>query len=298
MNIVFIIFLFLGSTISFAQKRNSRVRDSLMLEKAYRSNDTRIVTKMLNKWASKSISNKKIRLSKENETAIKIYHRFYDDFMNGRLTGILHNRDNFYCRFIKSPYLFIQPQFKYIYVRKIPDSLRRDVLKMATVAVSLSPEFYQNFDPPFVLSRIDKIADTIQNIPVQIDKDLYNRFKNKYGILPISAKENYRKCLVNFWGYIDIRKGVTAIRYSDPSPEEKKRRLNFLNTGMRSDKPAGKLIYFGNELQIGKIYLLDNMQYAIVTYAIMMGCYYVAMYNLDKLDDKAYIPVSCFLAVE
>ncbi|UAY55988.1 hypothetical protein [Arachidicoccus terrestris] len=297
-DIAFLILLCLTNTSLLAQKGNSRVRDSLMLEKAYLNNDTPLLRKMLNKWSKKSISNKKITCNKANETAVKIYHRFIDNFMNGMLTGILYNRGNQYCRFIKSPYLFIQPKFKYIYVRKISDSLRYDVIKIAKLAVTPYPELYRNFDPHYILSEIDKIADTIKNLPVQINNEFYNQFKNKYYILPISASEDYRKCLVNFWGYMDIRRGVTAIRYNDPAPEEKKRRLDFLNKALCTDKPEAKLIYFDEELKINKIYIIDNMQYAVVTYSIMGGCNYVALYNLDKLGDKAYTPVSYCMSIE
>lgn len=290
--------LFLSSTLLFAQKTSSRVRDSLLMEKAYRNSDTQYVTKMLNKWSLKSISNKKVPFNKDKEVALEVYHRFFDDFMQGKLVGLLHNRDNPYCRFIKSPYLFLQPQFKYIYVGKIPDSLQRDILKIAKLAVSPYPNLYQDFDAHYTLSEIEKIADTIQNIPVQIDQYFYKKFRNKYDILPISAKEDYRKCLVNFWGYIDIRKGVTALRDNGPSAEQRTHRLDFLNKVLCSDKPAAKIIYFGSELEIGRIFILDNMQYAAVTYSIMLGCSYVALYKLDKLDDKAYIPISYCMSVE
>lgn len=297
LNTVFLILFFLSNNALFAQNRNSRVRDSLLLEKAYLRNDTVAVKKILNKWALKSISNKKITYNKANETAIEIYYRFMDDFMNGRLTGILHNRDNSYCRFVKSPYLFIPLRFKYIHVRKISDSLHHCILKIAELAYNPYSDLYRNFDPHYILSQVEKTADTIKSLPVQIDEDFYKRFKNKYDILPISATEDYRKCLINFWGYLDIKRGFTALRYNDPLPEEKKRRLDFLNKGLCSDKPEAKIIYFGNELRINKIYILDNMQYSVVAYNIM-GCNYVALYNLDKLNDKAYIPVSLCINVE
>lgn len=55
--------------------------------------------------------------------------------------------------------------------------------------------------------------------------------------------------------------------YNDPPAEEKQRRLDFLNKGLRSHKPEAKLIYFGDELKIDKIYILDNVKYAVVNQA-------------------------------
>lgn len=262
-----------------------------MLEKAYLRNDTVAVTKMLNNWARKSASDKKVTYNITDEPAIEIYDRFMDDFMNGRLTGILHNDDNWFCRFVKSPYLFLRPQFKYIYVRTISDSLRHGVLKIADLATNPNSDLYRNFDPDGILFDVRKIAGSIKNVSIQIDVHFYERFKNKYGILPISATNDYRKCLVNFWGYMDITRRFTALRYPDPPPEEKQRRLDFLNKALCSDKPAEKIIGFGGELGVYEIYILDNIKYAVVSYYIKT-CSYIAIYNLNKLDDKAYIPGS------
>lgn len=293
--IFFISFLVL-SVILCAQNRHDRVKDSLALERAYFHNDTQFVKKLLNKWSKKSICNKKITYTEPINAAINIYNRFVNDFMNGQLVGMLHNRDNWFCRFVKSPYLFIKPNFQYIYVRTIPDSLRRDVLKIAKLAASSYPELFQNFDPAFTLSKIRKIADTIERIPFQIDTKFYKQLRDKYDILPILATEGHRKCLVNFWGYFDITNRYTGLFYNDPPAEEKKRRLDFLNSGLCSDEPAGKIKEFGGEMEIGSIYILDNIQYAVVSYSLM-ECYYVALYDLKRLADKSYIPISYWLSV-
>lgn len=112
----------------------------------------------------------------------------------------------------------------------------------------------------------------------------------------IIATEDNRKCLINFWGYFGIRRRLTALKYYDPSPDEKKRRLNFLNKVLCANHTRGKLIYFGQELRIGQIFILDNMHYAVVSNQIM-GCSYIALYSLDELDDRSYIPVSYCLSV-
>jgi hypothetical protein len=305
-------FIFLFGRVG-AQRQ---VQDSLLLEKAFKNKDKNIMDEVLNRWSQTDLANADTVVGDTTRLVNDIFESFVGKFLQKKMAGYYSFKDHNanggqpsittgLCRFTlqSAPFLFLQDTLQYANSPlDITDSDFMNYVKWLTDDNEQMPATVTNKDKLFAISMV--LAKTnYKSIAYFPQKRFWNQLGAAYGYRPILYADGTmrQRVLVQFLGYIAKGAGFlfsyTAVNKQSIAYKERESRAIFLNSVLKFGQQLIGLVAGNYSLKLNRMILFKNKTRALIGYRVG-ACFYTALFDLSRLNDPNYTPLSVFNGIE
>jgi hypothetical protein len=297
------------------------IQDSLLLEKAFKMKDSGLVMDLLNRWHLEDLSVKDAAVTDTALLVKKIYETFINKFLEKRLQGYYSHTDRKpdgssyggtgLCRFSlpQAPFLMLQDQIKYGYSPvDINEADFKEYIQWKTDDNGLMPKSVADPDKLYALDgqlQEGRQQPVIQPLKITLYKptnEFWERLQIRHQYKAILYRYNTERQnrLVRFIGYDAMGPGYIltfrAIDENSTPYKEREERLDFLNSILKFNEDCEGIVAGNYPLGINRIEFITGSSLVLIKYSVD-ACFYMCLFDLKRIDDDRYSPLSVFEAI-
>jgi|GEM_PF-4339347 len=289
------------------QAQHLQVQDSLLLENAFKNKDSRPVETLLDSWSQADMAAIEIPATDTLGLINRIFEIFIDKFLQKKLAGYYSSYDPnpdggryplSMCRFSieSAPFLLLQDTLQYTNVQSdITDEDFMNYIKWRTDDNGQMPATVTNEDE---LYEIDKsfTKSGYRKVACFPGKKFWKHVENSYGHKPLLYHSGTmrQKTLLQFIGYMAYR----AIDEQSIPYKEREARAAFLNSILKfGDDLKVYVEGYRHPLKVAQMVFVKDKARALLKYQVGF-CTYFAFFDLNRLNDPDYKPLSVYVSIE
>lgn len=292
------------------------VQDSLLLEKAFKTKDSKLVGDLLNRWHLEDLTVQRTDVADSAQLVEKIYEFFIHQFLKKQLQGYYHHSDRKpdgssyggtgLCRFELQhvTFLFVQDRFRYGQTNlNIAEADFSDYVKWKNDDNGLMPKSVADTSKLYALDghsfgnkKPEHQSLTIINYSPS--KEFLAALQTRHGYKGIVWRYNTerQKRLVRFLGYHAMGPGFISTDENSFIYRQRKDRIHFLNETLKLGDDLEYLIAGHYAIELNSVTFITHSSLALLKYSVG-PCSYLSLIDLTRLDDKAYIPLSAWIYI-